>query len=60
MEYNELTAISPIDGRYRNTVGELSEFFSEYAFMKYRIKVEIKWLIHLLEMNIINENVCEE
>ncbi len=60
MEYNELTAISPIDGRYRNTVGELSEFFSEYAFMKYRIKVEIKWLIHLLEMNIINENASEE
>ncbi len=39
-----LTAISPIDGRYRGKCASLTEYFSEFALIKYRVKVEIKWL----------------
>ncbi len=59
MEYNELMAISPIDGRYHKSVSELADYFSEYAFIRYRIMVEINWLVHLLKMNLINEVVNE-
>ncbi len=45
-----LTAISPIDGRYRDKVEELSEYFSEYALIKYRVKVEIEYFITLCEL----------
>jgi len=41
MELNNLTAISPIDGRYRHKTGELDRYFSEYALIKYRLLVEI-------------------
>lgn len=44
---SELTAISPIDGRYRTQVAVLSDFFSEYSLFKYRVKVEIEYLIAL-------------
>ena len=44
---NQLHSISPLDGRYRNSVKELSEYFSEYALMRYRLKVEIEYLIAL-------------
>ncbi len=37
MELNTLTAISPIDGRYRNQVQHLDEYFPEFALMKYRV-----------------------
>ena len=39
-----LTAISPIDGRYRGKCASLTDYFSEFALIKYRVKVEIKWL----------------
>ena len=39
-----LTAISPIDGRYRNKVDILGNYFSEYALIRYRVIVEIRWL----------------
>ena len=42
-----LTAISPLDGRYQNEVKELSKYFSESALMKYRLKVEVEYLIAL-------------
>ncbi|MCB0511094.1 MAG: adenylosuccinate lyase [Bacteroidetes bacterium] len=42
-----LTAISPIDGRYRNKVSELENYFSEFALMKYRTHVEIEYFIYL-------------
>lgn len=45
-----LTAISPIDGRYRNKVAELEHYFSEYALIRYRIKVEIEYFIFLAEV----------
>lgn len=47
MELNTLTAISPIDGRYRRQVQHLDEYFSEYALMKYRVMVEIDYLLFL-------------
>ncbi len=45
-----LTAISPIDGRYHDKVAELSEYFSEYALIKYRVFVEIQYFIALCEL----------
>lgn len=41
---NTLTAISPIDGRYAEKVGGLRSFFSEYALIRYRVRVEVAWL----------------
>ena len=47
MELTTLSAISPIDGRYRKQVQHLDEYFSEYALMKYRVLVEIEYLLFL-------------
>ena len=47
MELNKLTAISPIDGRYRKQVHHLDEYISEYALMKYRVQVEIAYFLFL-------------
>ncbi|MDF9829284.1 adenylosuccinate lyase [Parabacteroides sp. PF5-6] len=44
-----LTAISPVDGRYRNKAENLAGYFSEYALIKYRVRVEIEYLIALSE-----------
>ncbi|HEY0356137.1 MAG TPA: adenylosuccinate lyase, partial [Flavisolibacter sp.] len=49
MELISLSAISPIDGRYRKQVQHLDEYFSEYALMKYRVLVEIEYLLFLSE-----------
>ncbi len=49
MELNELTAISPVDGRYRGKTRELASYFSEYSLIKYRILVEIEYFIKLCE-----------
>ena len=45
----ELFALSPLDGRYCNQVKELSDFFSEAALIKYRLRVESIYLLRLLE-----------
>lgn len=45
-----LTAISPIDGRYHDKVAELSDYFSEYALIKYRVFIEIQYFIALCEL----------
>lgn len=50
MELNSLTAISPIDGRYRNKTERLDAYFSEFALIKYRTKVEIEYFIALCEL----------
>ena len=50
MNLNALTAISPIDGRYRKQVNELAPYFSEYALIKYRIRIEIEYFIALCEL----------
>ncbi len=44
MELNALTALSPLDGRYGNKTASLRDYFSEYALIKYRVRVEIEWL----------------
>ncbi len=44
MKLDLLTAISPIDGRYRGKAEALADFFSEYALIKYRVQVEVKYL----------------
>lgn len=49
MNQSALTSISPIDGRYANATKELSEYFSEYALIKYRLKVEVEYFIFLSE-----------
>jgi len=47
MELNSLTAISPLDGRYRQKVDELDQYFSEFGLIKYRLMVEIEYFIAL-------------
>jgi len=49
MTLTTLSAISPIDGRYRNTTAKLADYFSEYALIKYRVFVEIEYFITLCE-----------
>jgi adenylosuccinate lyase len=50
MELNKLTAISPIDGRYRNTTETLAPYFSEFGLIQYRVKVEVEYFIALCEL----------
>lgn len=50
MELSLLTAISPIDGRYRSKTEPLAEYFSEYALVRYRVRVEIEYFITLCEL----------
>ena len=50
MTLNLLTAISPIDGRYRSKAEPLAEYFSEYALIRYRIRVEVEYFITLCEL----------
>lgn len=60
MNLNRLTAISPIDGRYRDKTEALFPFFSEYALIKYRVQVEIEYFIALCEAGINSlQNVDE-
>ena len=49
MDLNQLTAISPIDGRYRKQLHHLDEYFSEYALIKYRVWVEVEYFLFLAE-----------
>lgn len=50
MKLDSLTAISPIDGRYRGKTEQLANYFSEYALIKYRVRVEIEYFIALCEL----------
>ena len=50
MDLDILTAVSPIDGRYRAKTEDLAPYFSEYALMKYRVRVEIEYFITLCEL----------
>lgn len=52
MELTSLTAISPVDGRYRSKCERLDEYFSEYALIRYRVRVEIEYFIALCELGI--------
>ncbi len=50
MEFSPLTAVSPVDGRYRNKTEKLSEYFSEYALFRYRTLVEVEYFIALVQL----------
>ena len=50
MTLDALTAISPIDGRYRSKTESLADYFSEYALIRYRVRVEIEYFITLCEL----------
>jgi adenylosuccinate lyase len=50
MELNSLTAVSPVDGRYRKQTAQLAPYFSEYGLIKYRIRVEVEYFIALCEL----------
>ena len=50
MELTQLTAISPVDGRYRSKCERLDEYFSEYALIRYRVRVEVEYFIALCEL----------
>lgn len=52
MSLSALTAVSPIDGRYHNATKELSDYFSEYALIKYRVFVEVEYFIALAHSGI--------
>ena len=52
---NSLSNISPLDGRYANSIAELSKYFSESALMGYRLKVEVEYLIALSNEKSIND-----
>ena len=50
MELSPLTAISPIDGRYRNQTADLGQWFSEWALIRYRLQVELDYFVFLCEL----------
>ena len=52
MTLNELTAVSPIDGRYRGKTQNLAEYFSEFALIRYRVRVEIQYFTALCEFGL--------
>lgn len=54
MDINTLFCISPVDGRYRKMTEKVADYFSEYAYIKYRVKVEIEWLKYILKSEICN------
>lgn len=55
MELTQLTAISPVDGRYASKSAELRSIFSEYGLLKYRVQVEVRWLQRLSEQSSVTE-----
>ncbi|MCU7694215.1 adenylosuccinate lyase [Haoranjiania flava] len=56
MELNTLTAISPIDGRYRKQVSQLDLYFSEFALIRYRVQVEVAYFLFLADKKFFNVN----
>ena len=55
MEFTPLTALSPLDGRYQSKVEVLRPFFSEFALIRYRVRVEVEWLKALSHESAIEE-----
>ena len=65
MTLDALTAVSPIDGRYRSKTESLADYFSEYALIRYRVRVEIEYFITLCELPLpqlesFNSNLFEQ
>ena len=61
---NSLLSISPVDGRYRTKVAKLESYFSEFALIKYRIRIEVEYFIALSttinEIGVLTDNQKEE
>lgn len=57
MELNSLTAISPVDGRYRKQLQHLDEYFSEFALMKYRVLIEIEYFLFLADKKFFSVSI---
>lgn len=57
MQLSPLTAVSPVDGRYNKTTNHLAAYFSEYALIKYRLKVEVEYFIMLGEKKFFKSSV---
>jgi adenylosuccinate lyase len=57
MQLSPLTAISPVDGRYNKATSQLAEYFSEYALIKYRLKVEVEYFIALSEKKFFKADI---
>lgn len=55
-EVTQLTAISPVDGRYAKQSHALREYFTEYALMRYRVFVELEWFKRLFQERIITQS----
>src|SRR5262245_52036719 len=49
MQLNPLTAISPLDGRYRDKLDQLAEITSEFGLQRYRVRIELAWFLHLAD-----------
>lgn len=60
LPFSELTAISPLDGRYRTKIKDLAPFVSEYALIKNRIEIEITYLLALSEAGVTRSFTSEE
>jgi adenylosuccinate lyase len=58
MQLNELTAISPVDGRYRSKTNALAEYFSEYGLIQYRVQIEVEYLIFLNAQKMVGFNTA--
>ena len=54
MELSALTAISPVDGRYRKQLASLAPYFSEYGLMRYRVQVEVEYYLFLAQKKIFS------
>ena len=54
MELNALTAISPIDGRYRSQLAPLAPYFSEFGLIRYRVRIEVEYFLFLAEKKVIS------
>src|ERR1043166_3752527 len=54
MELTALTAISPIDGRYRSQLASLAPYFSEYGLIRYRVRVEVEYFLFLAEKKVVS------
>jgi adenylosuccinate lyase len=55
MQLDSLTAISPLDGRYRNRLTQLAELVSELALQRYRVRIELRWFEHLADERTVSE-----
>ncbi|MDH3646008.1 MAG: adenylosuccinate lyase [Gammaproteobacteria bacterium] len=58
LQLSELTAVSPIDGRYAAQLSALRPICSEYGLLRYRVQVELRWMIHLAEEGVLPELVA--